>query len=257
MRSQRAAGDRAGRDDVRAKAILVHELPGDDAARRPLGEGDDLAEIARRAPRGEERLQLGARAGAGGGSRALRGAEVEELRARAEGAIAEDLRGVEEQGDVGIACTLREQGRDEVGRRRGLGPATRVRERLGRVVDVAAGVLGGEGQDRREGTRERARETLGLGGDTRGHVEGGRGALVGARDPRGVAMGLEESEPGRDADGREHRRGERGEHEGGVGHAGGVGKDEEKTLGEARGTGDVEVGTQGEARGARDLEVGT
>jgi len=88
---------------------------------------------------------------------------------------------------------------------RGVGPATRVHERFGRVVDVAAGVLRGEAQDRREGRRERARETLDVGGDTRGQVESGRGSLVGARGLREIAMGLDESECARDAERRVHR----------------------------------------------------
>ncbi len=171
-------------------------------------------------------MHLGAGVRRGVGAR-LRRPEVEEPGARAERAIAEDLRGVEEQGDVGIARGLGEEVRDQVRGRRGLRPATRVRERGGGVVDVAAAVLGGEGEDRREGTRELARETLGLRADARGHVAGGQDRGVGARDLRGVRIGLEEGEPGDDADGREHRKGQRVEHVSAVGHARGARKDDE------------------------------
>ena len=251
VQSQRAARHRAGRGHVRAGAILVHNLPGDDAAGGALGVGDDLAEVARRAPLREERAHFGARVAGGRG--ALFGAEVDELRARAKHSIAECLRGVEEQGDVGVARRLREQARDQVGGRRGLGPAARVRERVGGVVDVAARVLRGEGEDRREGAREREREALGIGADARGHVAGGEGARVGGGDSRGVAVGVEEGEPGRGADGREHRRGYGGEHARAVGHGRGACKDGEGARGwrRARGACGRTRAYRGGARGAR------
>ncbi len=143
------------------EAVFVHDRVvrlarlGGDA--HPL----DVAEVATLGPRsdfGPEHV----REGAGRAGLTRRGARTD-VRARQSGterSVAPDLRGLDELGDRIVGGGGGQQRRDEVGGALGVRPASRIRERGGRVVDVGARPLGREGGDDEDGARERKRRVV-------------------------------------------------------------------------------------------------